>query len=228
MATQLGVPDVLRHRDDAARHSGRITGRYAVSRIGYYWSVSDATKIIKAIESGDAHASAELLPIVYNELRALASKRISSEAPGQTLQATALVHEAYVRLVGDDDPKWDGRGHFFAAAAEAMRRILIDRARLKKRQKRGGANKRFDLSSNDLTIDAVPDEVLDLDHALEKLAAEDATKAELVKLRFFGGMSMREAAGYLDISSTTADRYWNYARAFLFTEMQDQGPSTTT
>lgn len=187
--------------------------------------MKDATRIIKAIESGDAKASAELLPMVYNELRALASKRISSEAPGQTLQATALVHEAYVRLVGAEDPQWDGRGHFFAAAAEAMRRILIDRARSKKRQKRGGANKRFDLSANDLTIDAVPDEVLDLDHALKKLAAEDATKAELVKLRYFGGMSMRAAAGFLDISSTTADRYWKYAKSFLFTEMQDHDSS---
>ena len=187
--------------------------------------MNDASRIIKAIERGDANASAELLPIVYNELRALASKRIASEAPGQTLQATALVHEAYVRLVGTDDPEWDGRGHFFAAAANAMRRILIDRVRAKNRQKRGGSNKRFDLTSADLTIDAVPDEILDLDHALEKLAVEDATKAELVKLRFFGGMSKREAAAFLGISPTTADRYWSYARAFLFTEMQDQGPS---
>jgi RNA polymerase sigma factor (TIGR02999 family) len=183
---------------------------------------ADVSIILQAIEGGDAGASAELLPIVYEQLRSLAAKRIASEAPGQTLQATALVHEAYVRLVGNNDVRWDSRGHFFAAAAEAMRRILIDRARAKKREKRGGdQRRRVDLTSADLTIDAVPDEVLDLDEALQKLAAEDPVKADLVKLRFFGGMSMREAAAFLRISTTTADRYWAYARAFLYAEIRE-------
>ena len=207
------------------RHIPAACVTYAARQFGYDWAVNDPSRIIRAIKQGDQKASAELLPIVYNELRALAAKRISAEASGQTLQATALVHEAYVRLIGKEDPCWDDRGHFFAAAAEAMRRILIDRARARNRQKRGGSNKRCDLTSADLAIDAVPDEILDLDHALEKLAEEDATKAELVKLRFFAGMSKREAAAFLGISPTTADRYWSYARAFLFTEMQEQGPS---
>jgi len=182
---------------------------------------SDVSTILHAIEAGDAKAAAELLPIVYEELRALATKRISSEAPGQTLQATALVHEAYVRLVGNHDVRWQSRAHFFAAAAEAMRRVLIDRARARKRDKRGGDRKRLDLSTADLALDDVPDDILDLDAALQKLAAEDAVKAELVKLRFFGGMSMREAAEFLGISTTTGDRYWAYARVFLYTEMRD-------
>jgi RNA polymerase sigma factor (TIGR02999 family) len=183
--------------------------------------VNEVTRILSAIEAGDAKAADELLPLVYEQLRALATKRLSNEAPGQTLQATALVHEAYLRLVGDQEAVWDSRGHFFAAAAEAMRRILIDRARAKKRGKRGGGRKRIDLTSADVTIDAVPDELLDLDEALAKLAAEDPVKAELVKLRFFAGMTMKEAADFLDISPTTADRYWAYARAFLYTEVRD-------
>jgi len=183
---------------------------------------ANVSAIMHAIEGGNAKATAELLPMVYEHLRALAAKRLSSEAPGQTLQATALVHEAYVRLVVNQDIRWDSRSHFFAATAEAMRRILIDRARAKKRDKRGGGCKRFGLTSADLTIEAVPDEILDPDEALGKLAAEDLAKAELVKLRFSGGMSMREAADFLNISTTTADRYWAYAKAFLYTEMKDQ------
>lgn len=183
--------------------------------------MNEVTRILSAIEQGDAMAARELLPVVYEQLRALAAKRLSNEAPGQTLQATALVHEAYLRLVGDKEYHWDSRGHFFAAAAEAMRRILIDRARAKKCEKRGGGRKRCDLTSADVTIDAVPDEILDLDEALGKLAAEDAVKAELVKLRFFGGMTLKEAANFLGISTTTADRYWAYARVFLYTEIRD-------
>jgi len=195
-------------------------------RPGIIWVFmrSDVTQILKAIDDGASGASEALLPLVYEELRKLAARRLAKENAGQTLQATALVHEAYLRLVGSDDKlkgRWDSRGHFFAAAAEAMRRILIDRARSKKRQKRGGANKRFELNSADLSVDAVPDEILDLDRALEKLAGEDSVKAELVKLRFFGGMSIREAAAFLGISTTTANRYWAYSRAFLFTEMQE-------
>ena len=183
--------------------------------------MNEITRILSAIDEGDAKAANELLPLVYEQLRALAARRLSNEAPGQTLQATALVHEAYLRLVGDRDYRWDCRGHFFAAAAEAMRRILIDRARAKKREKRGGRRKRFDLTSADVTIDAVPDEILDLDEALTKLAAADPIKAELVKLRFFTGMTLKEAAEFLGISTTTADRYWAYTRVFLYTEIHD-------
>ena len=177
---------------------------------------------MSVIEGGDARASADLLPLVYDELRLLASRRLAGERPGQTLQATALVHEAYARLVGKGNEHWNGRGHFFAAAAESMRRILIERARAKNRQKRGGGARRFDLRAEDLTVDAVPEEILDLDQALSKLSAEDPIKAELVKLRFFGGMSLPEAAAFLRISISTADRYWAYARAFLFAELQDK------
>lgn len=186
---------------------------------------ADVSTILRAIEVGDAKASAELLPIVYEQLRALAANRISFEAPGQTLQATALVHEAYVRLVANQNIRWDSRRHYFAAAAETMRRILTDRARAKKREKRGGGRKRFDLTSADLTMDAGPDDIPDLDESLQKLAAEDRVKAQLVELRFFGGMSMREAAEFLGISTTTADCYWAYARTFPFAEMQDKSDS---
>jgi RNA polymerase sigma factor (TIGR02999 family) len=179
----------------------------------------DVTQIISAIEAGDVRATADLLPLVYDELRRLAAARLATEAPGHTLQATALVHEAYLRLMGPNRGLWGGRGHFFAAAAEAMRRILIDRARAKRGPKRGGDRKRLSLEAADLTVEAVPDEVIDLDAALSKLAREDSVKAELVKLRFFGGMGMEEAARFLGISPTTADRYWAYARAWLYHEM---------
>jgi len=183
--------------------------------------MEESKRILEAIEKNDAGASSELLPLVYKELRALAAKRIADDSAGQTLQATALVHEAYLRLVGDRDSKWNGRGHFFAAAAEAMRRILIDRARAKKREMRGGGRRRFDLSPADLTIDAITDDVLDLGEALEKLAAEDPVKADLLKLRFFGGLSMREDTEFLGLSKTAGDRYWAYAHAFLFAELCD-------
>lgn len=184
--------------------------------------MNEVTRILTAIERGDPRAAQQLLPIVYDELRKLAAQRMAREAAGHTLQATALVHEAYIRLVGDDGAgrkDWDNRGHFFAAAAEAMRRILIDRARSKKAEKHGGGQPKFSLDSADLTIDAVPAEVLDLDDALTRLADEDAVKAELVKLRFFAGLSLKDAAKLLNISSTTADRYWAYARAWLYHEM---------
>ena len=150
---------------------------------------------------------------------------MASEAPEQTLQATALVHEAYLRLVGSDgqtDPKWDNRGHFFAAAAEAMRRILIDRARSKKREKRGGGRPKIKLDAARLSIDVVPDELLDLDEALTRFATEEPVKAELVKLRFFAGMTNQRAADFLGISRTTADRYWTYARVWLYAELRDR------
>ncbi len=183
--------------------------------------MTDATRILTAIEEGNGQASAELLPVVYEELRRLATQRLAKESPNQTLHPTELVHEAYLRLVGDEDPAWDGRGHFFAAAAEAMRRILIDRARSRKSQKRGGDRRRVDLRSTDLSLDAVPAEVLALDEALTRLAAEDVVKAELVKLRFYAGMSLKQTARFLGISPSTADRYWAYARAWLYHEMSE-------
>lgn len=183
---------------------------------------SDVTQILAAIESGDAGASAALLPLVYGELRKLAAQRLANEAAGQTLQATALVHEAYLRLVGGQDsrtPNWNSRGHFFAAAAEAMRRILIDRARAKQSKKRGASRKELVLDSLTLNVDAVPDEIIDLDDALTRLAAEDRVSSELVKLCFFGGLNLKDAARVLNIPATTASRYWVYARAWLYSEM---------
>src|SRR5262245_36154477 len=155
---------------------------------------ADVTQILAAIDDGDPHAANDLLPILYEELRRLAAQRMAGDARNQTLSPTALVHEAYVRLVGNDcgAPRWHNRGHFFAAAAEAMRRILIDRARARRSQKRGGDRQGFDLDSADLTLDTIPDEIIDLDDALAKFAAEDPIKAEVVKLRFFAGLSLQE------------------------------------
>jgi RNA polymerase sigma factor (TIGR02999 family) len=174
------------------------------------------TQILTAIEQGDAEAVNVLLPIVYEELRLLAAQRLSRERPGQTLQATALVHEAYLRLVQGEPQNWSGRGHFFAAAAEAMRRILVENARRKRRMKRGGDRRRMDLFDEDLAVEAPPDELIALDEALNQLAQIDQTKAELVKLRFFAGLTMEEAAGLLEIPLTTAKRHWSYARAWLY------------
>ena len=181
--------------------------------------MKEVTRILGAIENGDAHASEQLLPLVYEELRLLASQKLATEKSGQTLQATALVHEAYIRLTGEDVGRWTSRGHFYAAAARAMRRILIDRARGKAREKHGGGLRRIDLNATDLAVDAIPDEIVDLDEALKRLAAEDKTKADLVELRFFAGMTLQEAADFLGISIATADRYWAYARAWLFHEL---------
>lgn len=187
--------------------------------------MKDVTRILNAIEEGDTQAAEQLLPVVYDELRKLAAQRMKQEATGHTLQATALVHEAYMRLVGEhsgQDVQWDGRGHFFAAAAEAMRRILIDHARAKGAVKRGGGLQKLQLEPGDLTIENAPAELLDLDDALIKLAKEDPVKADLVKLRFFTGLTLDDAAAVLDISPATADRYWAYARAWLFDAI-DQG-----
>lgn len=183
---------------------------------------ADVTQILAAIDHGDPGASEALLPLVYEELRKLAARRLANEAPGQTLQATALVHEAYLRLVGPDEGlvrRWDSRGHFFAAAAEAMRRILIDRARAKGALKRGGGAARLRLDQDPLASADLSAELLDLDAALTKLAVEDPTKAELVKLRFFAGLTLEEAAGMLGMSRATAARHWSYARAWLYDEM---------
>lgn len=181
--------------------------------------MTDVTRILEAIDRGDPRAAEDLLPLVYEELRRLASQRLAQEAPGQTLQATDLVHEAYLRLVGDRDPGWDNRGHFFAAAAEAMRRILVDNARRKRTAKHGGGTRRRDLDHFDVAADAASEDVLDLDEALAKLAVEDPAKAELVKLRYFAGLTVEDAARVLGISRATADRRWHYARVWLYCEL---------
>jgi RNA polymerase sigma factor (TIGR02999 family) len=179
--------------------------------------MSDVTRILLAIEQGDPHAAEQLLPLVYDELRKLAARRLAQEKPGQTLQATALVHEAYLRLVDVDKvPYWDGRGHFFAAAAEAMRRILVDRAQEKRCLKRGGGWKRIDLDGLAVVEDASDEDLLAIDEALGRLAQESGPCAELVKLRFFAGLTLDEAAVSLGLARRTADRYWAFARARLY------------
>ena len=183
--------------------------------------MSDVTQILSQIEHGDPAAAERLLPLVYNELRKLAAAKLANEKPGQTLQATALVHEAYIRLVDAENvPRWDSRRHFFAAAAESMRRILIDNARRKQTQKRGGEWQRQPLEG---VAAPEPDEdLLALDKALEKLAAKDPVKAKLVELRYFAGLTGEEAANVLSISPTTADRHWAYARAWLQAEVRER------
>ena len=176
----------------------------------------EVTQILSALRDGDRQAFDQLLPVVYDELRTLAAQKLRHEAPGQTMQATALVHEVYLRLVGPNERTFENRGHFFAAAAEAMRRILIDRARAKNRIKRGGSLKRLDLNQLDLTCPVPSDELLALDEALEQLTVEDPVKAELVKLRFYAGMTTEQAAELLSISRATAERYWSFARAWLY------------
>jgi RNA polymerase sigma factor (TIGR02999 family) len=186
--------------------------------------MSEVTRILSAIEQGDALASEELLPLVYDELRQLAAQRLAHEAPGQTLQATALVHEAYLRLVADkrrgsSPAGWNSRGHFFAAAAEAMRRILVDTARSKRAEKRGGGRRRIEVEVQELAGRQHDQKLLALDEALAKLEQQHSQKAQVVKLRYFAGLSIKEAAEALGISTATADRYWAYARAWLQREM---------
>ena len=181
--------------------------------------MSDVTRILTAIEQGDVRAADELLPLVYEELRRLAAVKMSRELPGQTLQPTALVHEAYLRLVEDEPQNWNSRGHFFAAAAEAMRRILIENARRKQRYKHGGGQHRIDLEDADITIDDPSTDIIALDEALIKLGEEDRIVAELVKLRYFAGLTLEQTANILGVSRRTADRYWAYARAWLYQEI---------
>jgi RNA polymerase sigma factor (TIGR02999 family) len=182
--------------------------------------MSDVTRILSAIEQGDPCAAAELLPLVYDELRKLASAKLALEKPGQTLQATALVHEAYLRLVQTEQAqRWQSRGHFFAAAAEAMRRILVDRARHRKSLKAGGGRERIELAEVEPEIDRPGDNILALHEALEQLEQKDRRKAELVKLRFFAGLTNEQAAEALGISVSTADNDWAYARAWLRLQM---------
>jgi RNA polymerase sigma factor (TIGR02999 family) len=185
--------------------------------------MNDVTRMLSAIDQGDPHAAEQLLPLVYDELRQLAAQRLANEKPGQTLQATALVHEAYLRLVDVEKVQsWDSRGHFFAAAAESMRRILIDNARGKQRQKRGGDWKRLDLDSIDLASTAAPDELLVIDELIVKLGSEDADAAQIVKLRYYAGLSIEEAAQLLSISRSCAYEHWAYARAWLRCELVDR------
>lgn len=181
--------------------------------------MSDVTQILNAIEQGDIRAADELLPLVYDELRILAAQRLSQEQPGQTLQATALVHEAYIRLIGTETQNWDSRGHFFAAAAEAMRRILVENARRKKSLKHGADHRRVNVELTDLPINEPPDVLIALDEALTKLTAQDPKKADLVKLRYFAGLSIDQASKILKISRATAIRHWSIARAWLFHEI---------
>ncbi len=182
--------------------------------------MSEVTSILTAIDQGDPHAADKLLPLLYAELRQLAAQRLSQEKPGQTLQATALVHEAYLRLVdGGKATHWNSRGHFFSAAAEAMRRILVEQARSKQRLKRGGGRQRVNLDDVEIGLGGPCDDLVALDEAMTKLAQEYPEKAELVKLRYFAGLTNSDAAKALGISTATADRYWTYARAWLCREV---------
>jgi RNA polymerase sigma factor (TIGR02999 family) len=186
--------------------------------------MSDVTRILYAIERGDPHAADQLLPLVYHQLRLLAAQKLAQEKPGQTLQATALVHEAYLRLVDVDKVQlWNSRGHFFAAAAEAMRRILIDGARRRRRRKHGGDRRRLSLEALSIPVDERSEDLLALDEALSRLAEQEPVKAELVKLRYFGGLSLEEAAACLGVSLATAKRYWTVARAWLYAAISNPG-----
>ena len=187
--------------------------------------MSDVTNILSQIESGDPSAAEQLLPLVYDELRKLAASRLAQEKPGQTLQATALVHDAYIRLVDVDKVQhWNSRGHFFAAAAEAMRRILVDQARRKCGPRKGGDWQRQEMPLNRIDEAAIPEQVLDVDEALKKLSAENPSVASLVELRYFGGLSLEEAAAALGVSTRTAQRHWVYAKAWLIEELRDSDP----
>jgi RNA polymerase sigma factor (TIGR02999 family) len=189
--------------------------------------MNEVTRVLSAIEGGDPHAAEQLLPLVYDQLRELAAQKLAQEKPGQTLQATALVHEAYVRLVDVKKAQhWDSRGHFFAAAAEAMRRILIDNARRKHRSKRGGDHVRLDLDAVEVAAPEASDDLLALDEALNLLAEHDAQAAELVKLRYFAGLTIKQAAKVLGVSPRSADLLWVYARAWLLKKIQ--GPDATS
>lgn len=190
--------------------------------------MSNVTRLIDAAAAGDPRAAADLLPLVYDELRKLAASRLAAEKPGQTFQATALVHEAYLRLVGPDNggPGWNGRGHFFAAAAEAMRRILVDAYRRKGRAKRGGDRHRVELDDLPAPADDPADDLLALDAALDALARFDPTKAEVVKLRYFAGLTIEQTAACLDMSPATAKRHWAVARAWLFRRLSAGDPDS--
>jgi len=185
--------------------------------------MSDVTQLLSAIEHGDPSAAEQLLPLVYDELRRLAGGKMAQEAPGQTLGATALVHEAYVRLVDvEQAQQWNSRGHFFVAAAEAMRRILIENARRKQRIRHGGGRTRLDFEKLDIADDAVSESILELDEALTRLAAEEPAVVEVVKLRYFAGLTIEQSAEALGISVRTANRHWAYARAWLYQQLNEE------
>jgi RNA polymerase sigma factor (TIGR02999 family) len=184
--------------------------------------VSDVTRILDAAQKGDPKAAEELLPLVYGELRKLAAAKMAHEHPDQTLQPTALVHEAWLRLVGNENQQWNGRAHFFGAAAEAMRRILIEGARRKQAQRHGGGQVKLDIAEIEIASPDKDEELLAVSEALQRFAARDKQKAELVKLRYFVGLTTEEAAGLLGISVPTADRWWNFSRAWLFEEIERQ------
>ena len=186
---------------------------------------STVTQLLEQIQRGEKGATDRLLPLVYDELRKLAAAKLANEKPGQTLQPTALVHEAFLRLVGNQPPQFDGCGHFFAAAAEAMRRILIEGARSKGRQNRGGGRQHINIDAVDVAVQTTPDQLLAIDEALEKLQREDPAVYELVKLRYFAGLNIEQAASILGVSTPTAYRYWNYARAWLHGELLRVEPS---
>jgi RNA polymerase sigma factor (TIGR02999 family) len=186
--------------------------------------MNEVTRVLSAIEGGDPHAAEQLLPLVYRELRQLAAQKLAQEEPGQTLQPTALVHEAYLRLVDTKKAQhWDSRGHFFAAAAEAMRRILVEQARRKRRTCHGGGKQRIELDEACSLVQPPSDILLALDEALTRLAALNPVRAELVKLRFFAGLTMPEVAQALGLSLPTAERYWTSARTWLYAELQEEG-----
>jgi RNA polymerase sigma factor (TIGR02999 family) len=210
----------VRRRSKAARRTIEARGELRI----LVFAMNEVTRVLSAIERGDRQAAAQLLPLVYDQLRQLAARKLAQEKSDHTLQATALVHEAYLRLIGPDESEgWDGRGHFYAAAAVAMRRILIERARRRKRQIHGGGRKRVDLEPDMLARAEPSDDVLALDAALDKLAQQDPLKVRLVELRYFAGISSEEAARILGISPSTADRHWAYARAWLRREIAGSG-----
>ncbi len=185
-------------------------------------NAGEVTRILSAIRNGNAQVAQELLPLVYDELRRLAAFKLAHEAPGQTLQPTALVHEAWLRLGGDENQAWNGRPHFFGAAAEAMRRILIDNARRKRARRHGGGQQRVDVEELEIAVAVKDDDLLAVDAALDRFAALDQQKAELVKLRYFTGLTIAEAAEILGVSAPTANRWWAYARAWLHKDIEDQ------
>ncbi len=184
--------------------------------------MTDVTRILNAIEQGDGKAADRLLPLVYEELHRLAAQKMSREKPGQTIQATALVHEAYLRLVEVKDQNWNSRGHFFKAAAEAMRRILIENARRKGRLKRGGNRQRISLEDVEVTVDGLPDDIVALDEALTKLAKEKPIMAQTIELRYFAGLTLEQIAEILGVSERTVSSYWTYAKAWLYREITDE------